>query len=176
MAKSKTKTPGANLPVPQSREEAVSTLTEIGTLYREFVRLEVAMNDELSAIKEAHERIAVPLQQQIGEKTEGLKIWAEANRAALTGGKDVKTVDMGTGKLMWRKRPPAVRLKKVEEILDRLKKLGLHRFIRTKEEVDKEAMQREPDVAREVPGVSIGSAGEEFIVEPYEAALSPATP
>ena len=168
----RTKTLGANLPVPQSRDEAASTVTTIGELQRRRARLEADMNDELAAIKERFELDARPLGEAIEQKIEGLKIWAEANRTALTGGDKTKTVDLGTGLLRWRMRPPAVRISKVEEVLDRLRRLGLQRFIRTKEEVDKEAMSREPDTAREVAGVSIRSAGEDFSVEPYEAALA----
>lgn len=168
----KSKTIGANLQVPQNRDEAAATVTTIGELNRQVARLEADMNDELASIKEGYEAKAAPVRLALTEKTEGLKIWAEANRTVLTGGDKSKTVDLGTGVLKWRLRPPAVRLIGLEAIIDRLKTLGLNRFLRTKEEVDKEAMQREPDVARTVAGVSIGSAGEDFIVEPFEAELS----
>ena len=92
--------------------------------------------------------------------------------AALTGGDKTKTVDLGTGVLKWRFRPPSVRILKAEDVIARLKALALGRFVRTKEEVDKEAMLKEPQVARTVAGVSIGSGGEDFIVEPFEAELA----
>lgn len=173
MAKSRTM--AANLPVPQTRTEAVAVVTTIGELGREIARLEADMNDELAATKERFERAAAPKKQALEEKTEGLKIWAEANRTALTGGDKTKTVNLGTGVLKWRQRPPSVTLRGVEAIIERLKTLSLTRFLRTKEEVDKEAMQREPEVARTVAGVSIGSAGEDFIVEPFESELSAET-
>lgn len=172
MTKAKSKTLGANLPVPQSREEAAATVVAIGEINRGIARLEADMNDELASIKEAYEVKALPLRDAATEKTEGLKIWAEANRTSLTGGDKTKTVDLGTGVLRWRSRPPAVRISKVQDVLDRLKTLGLGRFLREKVEIDKEAMLKEPEVARTVAGVSIGSAGEDFIVEPYEAELS----
>lgn len=168
----RTKTLGANLPVPQSREEAATTLRAVGDLNRELTRLETSMNDDLARTKEAYEATAEPHRRAREEKVEGLRIWAEANRQSLTGGDKSKTVDLGTGMLKWRLRPPSVRLSKIEDVIARLKTLGLARFLRTKEEVDKEAMQREPEVARTIAGVSIGSAGEDFIVEPFEAELS----
>ncbi len=168
----KAKVFGANLPVPQSREEAAATVRAIGELARHVTRIEADMNDELARIKQKGETDAASHKAALEEKTEGLKMWAEANRHVLTGGDRSKTVDLGTGVLKWRLRPPSVRLSKVEDVIERLKKLGLMRFLRTKEEVDKEAMQREPDVARTVAGVSVGSAGEDFIVEPYEAEIS----
>lgn len=168
----RTKTFGANLPVPQTREEAAATIVAIGELGRQHARIEADMNDELATSKQAYETIAAPLREAIEEKTEGLKMWAEANRSALTGGDKTKTVDLGTGVLRWRSRPASVRLSKIDDVLARLKSLGLTRFLRTKEEVDKEAMAREPELARTVAGVFIGSAGEDFIVEPYEAELA----
>jgi len=169
---SKTKTAGANLPVPQNRDEAAATVTAIGDISRELSRLETGMNDALAKIKTRFEEMAEPHRAALTEKTEGLKIWAEANRQALTGGDKTKTVDLGTGLVKWRLRPPAVRLSKVDDVIARLKTLGLVRFVRTKEEVNKEAMQAEPEVARTIAGVSIGSAGEDFLVEPFEARLA----
>lgn len=171
---SKAKTRGANLPVPQSRDEAASMIAAVGDLSRALARIGADMNDELAAVKERYEAAAEPMRRALGDKIEGLRIWAEANRQALSGGRDIKTFDLGTGLIKWRDRPPAVSITKVKEVIARLKALGLHRFLRTKEEVNKEAMLAEPEVARQVAGVSIGSAGEDFVVEPYEAELAEA--
>ncbi len=168
----KAKTFGANLPVPQSREEAASVVTAIGELNRKLARLQADMNDELAAVKERFEKEAEPHREALAGKTEGLKMWAEANRAALTAGDKTKTVDLGTGLIKWRLRPPMVRIAKTADVIERIKTLGLSRFLRVKEEVDKEAMLAEADVARTIAGVSIGSAGEDFIVEPFEAELA----
>ncbi len=170
MARSKTL--GANLPVPQSRDDAAGHLRSIGDTNREIARIELALNDQIAALKEQAEAEAAPLKERVKALTEGLKIWAEANRDALTNGGKVKFADLGTGKVSWRFRPASVRLTKVEAVLETLRKLGLQRFIRVKEEPNKEAMLADPDTARAVAGVTIGSEGEDFIVEPFEAELS----
>jgi phage host-nuclease inhibitor protein Gam len=172
MSRTRTKSLGSNLPVPQSKDEAQETIRIIGDLSRSLARLETEMNDEIALIKLDYEQRADPCREAIHAKREGLKIWADANRTMLTMGDKTKTVDLGTGKISWRLRPPSVRLTKVEEIIARIKTLGLQRFIRTKEEVDKEAMLREPQLARTLSGVSIGTEGEDFIVEPYEMELA----
>ena len=171
MAKARTR--AANLPVPQDRDEAAAMLREVGDRDREITRLETAMNDELAAIKQRYEALAAPIKEARVERVEGLRIWAEANRQQLTQGK-TKTVDLGTGKVSWRMRPPSVRIARgvAESIVQTLRTLGLERFVRTKEEVNREAMQAEPEVARQVQGITIGSAGEDFVVEPFEAELS----
>ena len=168
----KTRMRAANLPVPQSREEAAAMLQQIGTLNRQRARLEADMNDAIAAIKEQAEAQAQPLRDQAEAALEGLKLWAEANRQTLTDGGKVKFADLGTGRISWRFRPPSVRLTKVEAVLEALKRLGLTRFIRTREEPSKEAMLAEPDTARTVPGVNIGTEGEDFLVEPFEVELA----
>ncbi|MEN5083709.1 host-nuclease inhibitor Gam family protein [Bosea sp. TWI1241] len=172
MTKLRTKTIGANLPVPQNRDDAARAVREIGDDRRRLARLEADMNDRIAKLKQQYEQQAEPVRERISGATEGLKMWAEANRAALTGGDKTKTVDLGTGEVKWRLRPPSVRVTKLDDVLKRLRDLGLSKFIRVKEEVNKDALLAEPDAARTVAGISIGSPGEDFIVEPFEAALS----
>ncbi len=170
MAKKST-TRGANAPVPQSKDEAARFIREIGDNNREIARIEADMNDAIAELKEEAGERASPLTERTKLLTEGLRTWCEANRAALTDNMKRKWADLGAGKIEWRSAPPKVTIKGVEIVLAAIKTLGLGQFVRTKEEIDKEAMLREPDKARLVPGVAIGSEGENFSVEPFEAAL-----
>lgn len=171
MAK-KTKTLGANLPVPQNRDDAAETLRMIGETNRHVARLEADMNDRIATIKDEAEKLAAPLREQVVARTEGLKAWCEANRDALTNGGKTKTADLGTGKISWRLRPPSVRISGTERVIEAIKKLGFTAFLRTKEEVNKDAILADADKARMIAGISIGSEGEDFIAEPFEAELS----
>lgn len=168
----KTKTRGANLPVPQSRDDAAAALRRIGDLNREVARIELDLNDQIAALKETAERTADPLKEEAKARTEGLKVWAEANRDQLTGGGKTKTADLGTGRISWRLRPPSVRVTGADRVIEAIKKLGFAAFLRTREEVNKEALLADPDKARLIAGISIGSEGEDFIVEPFEAEIS----
>ena len=56
-------------------------------------------------------------------------------------------------------------------VLDQLRKLGLKRFIREREEVNKEAILNEPEAVAHVAGITI-SQGEDFIVTPFETELT----
>ena len=170
MAK-KSKIRGANAPVPQNKEEASSFIREIGENNRQVARIEADMNDQIAKLKERGELDAAPLNDRTRLLTEGLRTWCEANRTTLTDGLQRKWADLGAGKIEWRSAPPKVTIKGVEVVLAAIKTLGLGQFVRTKEEIDKEAMLREPEKARLVPGVAIGSEGESFSVEPFEAAL-----
>ncbi len=171
-SKAKTK---AGAPAPQSREEVASFVRRIGESNRAIARLEADMNDAIAALKDRAEAAAAPLADETRALTEGLRSWCEANRAALTDGGKRKYADLGTGKIEWRLSPPRVMVRGVEAALAAIKTLGLP-FMRVKEEIDKEAMLADPEKARLVPGVSIGSAGEMFAVEPFEAEIAGGAP
>jgi len=55
-----------------------------------------------------------------------------------------------------------------ESVLELLKVKGLERFIRTKEEVNKEAILNEPDAVEALPGVTINRDIEDFAIVPFE--------
>ncbi len=106
-----------------------------------------------------------------------MQTWAEANRQALTRQGKTKTVDLATGKVSWRLRPPSVTIRGAEAVLHWLEFSspageGFGAFIRRSSSVDREAMLKDPALAAKVPGVKVGSAGEDFIIEPFEAQLS----
>lgn len=167
------KTAAAATPVPQSRDQVTDFIREIGERQRDVVRIQAAMNDELAAVKERFEAEAQPLQARIDALTQGIQIWSEANRDAITQGGKTKTAAFPSGEIAWRLRPPSVRITGQEAVLDILRRLGLNRFIRSKEEVNKEAILNEPAAVATVPGISI-QQGEDFVVTPFEAELSEA--
>ncbi|MBM3250822.1 MAG: host-nuclease inhibitor protein Gam [Candidatus Nealsonbacteria bacterium] len=152
-------------PVPKSLEEATKFLRQIGEEQRATIAIQSTLNARVEELKAKAMSDAGPHQKRISELVEGLFAFAETNRNELTEGNKRKTVEVPTGTFGWRMTPPAVSLRDVKAVLENLKKLDLTRFIRIKEEVDKEAMLREPEVAEKVRGVSIGQY-EEFIVKP----------
>jgi phage host-nuclease inhibitor protein Gam len=174
MAK-KTKTPALNLPVPQSDQEAEVAIARIGTLMRQIEGIEAAANDRIAAITAEAGASAAPVRAKLKAEIEGLKTYCEANRSRLTAVFTRKTAAFATGTVAWRARPAKVTLRdKVEEVIARIKTLGLKQFIRTKEEIDKEAMLKVPKLAATIAGVSIGSAGEDFAVEPLAMEIAEA--
>ena len=59
----------------------------------------------------------------------------------------------------------------VEAVLDQLRRLGLKRFIRQKEEVNKEAVLADPAAVAQVTGLTI-NRGEDFVISPFETELA----
>lgn len=154
----------------QSLEDVERAVGQIGDLTRELARVEANMNDEIAGVKEQFEREAEPHRGRIQELTEGVQRWAEANRADLTKNERTKTVSIKAGFIGWRLRPPSVAIKGWDKVLDRLRELRLERFIRVSHEADKEAMLKEPAVAKGVEGITI-KQGEDFFIEPAGLAL-----
>ncbi|ADE84761.1 host-nuclease inhibitor Gam family protein [Rhodobacter capsulatus] len=168
----KTKTKASALPIPQDDSEARSAIREIGDLNRKIARAEADLNDEIAALQEKYGTLVEPLRAEIEAKTEGLKMFCEVNRDRLTRGNKVKFARFTTGEISWKLRPAKVTIRKVDEVLATIKKLGLAaQFIRTKEELNKEAMLANRQLAKTIAGVTIGSDGEDFIVEPFETEL-----
>ena len=79
-----------------------------------------------------------------------------------------KTGSFNTGEVQWRQRPPSVGIRGAESVLESLRTLGLVRFIRKKEEVNKEDMLNEPELAATVAGVTIKTGVEDFVITPFE--------
>ncbi len=156
--------------VPKSREDVIEAIAEIGRRQRERARIEAAMNDKVSKIKEQHEEEARPHGDEIRRLSEGIRVWCEANRGELTSGGKVKTINLASGEVRWRVRPPRVVIKVAEKVIEALKGLGLTQFIRTKEEINKEAILAEPAAVGNVKGISI-TQGEDFVIVPFETKL-----
>lgn len=154
--------------VPQTREDAVWQVGRIGTLRREIAARKAAADEQLKTIGEQVEQALTPLTEELAELEAGLQAHCEANRNALTNDGKVKFHDFGTGRVSWRLRPRKVTLRNVEAVIEGCKKLGLKRFLRTKTEINKDAMLADAARARQIAGVSISSEGEDFIVEPAE--------
>lgn len=158
----------AALYVPQSREDVVRDIRRIGDLQRETMRLETDMNDQIAAVTESYAGRIKPLQEQIKTLSEGVQNWCEANRSDLTSGGKVKTANLVTGDVQWRIRPPSVTVRGVDSVMETLRRLGLKRFIRVKEEINKEAILNEPGAVAGVAGITVKSGVEDFAIIPFE--------
>lgn len=150
----------------QSREDAQAAIKTIGDLQREHTRLGADLNDAIANLTEAAAPSLKQLSERIMELQAGVQTWCESNREDICG--KGKSANLITGEVSWRQRPPSVSVRGSEAVLACLKTLGLTGFIRTKEEVNKEAMLNEPDKARTIPGVSIVTGVEDFIITPFE--------
>ena len=164
------KAPAQTVRVPQTRDEVSADIAEIGRLIRERARIEAAMGDAIAKVREGFEAEAQPLGARMTALHSGVQTWCEAHRAELTAGGKTKTAVFTTGEVRWRMTPPSVALRGIEAVMAALRERGLLRFIREKQEVNKEAILAEPAAVAGIPGILVRQE-EEFVVVPHEAEL-----
>jgi phage host-nuclease inhibitor protein Gam len=169
MAK-RVKAPAVTVPVPQSEAEMVEAVAAIGRHQRARQQLASRMTEFIERLKKRYGDAAQPHVNEISILSQGVQIWCEANRAALTDGGKRKTAFLRTGEIRWRMTPCKVNVRGTEAVMALLKAKGLERFIRTTEEIDKEAILKEPAAIDDVAGISIGQH-EEFVIVPAETQL-----
>jgi phage host-nuclease inhibitor protein Gam len=151
----------------QSREETMDAIKSLGDAQRELARVETRINDEIAAITQREKERIDALKERIDALTTGIQWWCEANRAMLCAGGG-KTANLITGEVSWRQRPPSVSVRAVDKVIETLKKLGLGRFVRTKEEVNKDAILADPKSVAGVSGIAVVQGIEDFAVSPFE--------
>lgn len=157
--------------VPRTLDQAERMIGEIGELQRQVAGVENDMNELLASVKRKHEEIARPMNEKIEKLFQAVHMYAEAHRASLLDG-DSKTVKLATGEIRWRNTPPSVRLKRnrQEALIEALKAAKLGRFVRSYDEIDKEAILKEPDAIADLDGIEIAQH-EEFVVKPFASQI-----
>lgn len=151
-----------------SIEQVQSAIKEIGDLSREHTRLTTEMNDSIGAISEKYAPLLKSLNDEIEPLQKAVQEYCEAHRETLTENGKTKTVNLVTGDVQWRTRPPSVSIRGVEAVLEHLQRFGLDRFIRNKQEINKEALLNEPETAKGIAGITIKQGVEDFIIKPFE--------
>ncbi|MCL7726132.1 host-nuclease inhibitor Gam family protein [Actinobacillus pleuropneumoniae] len=152
----------------QSRDEVQSAIKEIGDKQRELLRLSTEMNDELAAISERYAPLLETIKDDLKPMQKGVQMWCEVHRNELTDNGKCKTGSFITGEVQWRIKPPSVRVRNAEAVIEALEGFGLHAFIRNRQEVNKEAVLADPEAVSAIEGISINSGEEEFIIKPFE--------
>lgn len=150
---------------PTTRDEAETYLARIGEIQRLTQLNKTALAEAVARVTADIEAESAKLAEEEDRLFRGLQLWAEANRHALTDGGKTKTVRLGNGTIAWRMAPPSVQIKGQEAVLEYLMNNTIG-FLRTKVEINREAMLARPEEAAKIPGVTIKSAGESFVIEP----------
>lgn len=151
---------------PQSLAEVQSDVRTIGDLQRQHGRLSADLNDKIAALTEEAAPQLKELSERIIARQKGVQAYCEAHREEMCG--KGKTANLVTGEVQWRLRPPSVKVTGVDAVIAWLKKMGMESFVRTKDEINKEAMLNEQDKAKGIPGVTILTGIEDFVITPFE--------
>ncbi|WP_140921519.1 host-nuclease inhibitor Gam family protein [Limnobaculum xujianqingii] len=154
--------------VSQSRDDAIADIKKIGDITRELIRTETEMNDEIGTITKRYVPVLEGFKSQVETLQTGVQTWCETNRDELTNKGKTKSANLITGEVQWRNRPPSITIRGAETVIENLRRLKLERFIRTKEEANKEAMLNEPDIVRGIAGITVNTGIEDFVIVPFE--------
>lgn len=182
----------AEIYVPSSKDQCAADIRQLGDLQRSQARLTGEMNDEIAKITAKFQPLIEELQPQIDTLFSGVQTWCEANRATLTDNHKVKFANLITGEVTWRIAPPSCSVRGADAVIKALKTLELQRYVRSKEEVDKEAVLATYSAGRQitdedakadpakaavqtefrrlqaVTGITVISGVESFVVTPFE--------
>ncbi len=167
MKKTRIKQPAITVPVPQDAAECAAYIHAVGEMDRAIGALELAMNGEIAEVTERYAGRFTPLKARLLATSAAVQTWCEAHRADLTQNGKVKTAGFVTGSVQWRQRPPSVLVRGADSVIETLKRLGLGRFVRVKEEVNKEAVLNQPEAVAGVAGISLKTGVEDFVITPF---------
>lgn len=158
----------AQLAVPQTQNDAAADIRVIGDLQRESLCMAAEMNDAIAHVTATYQPTLTALGERLKALQGGVQAYCEAHRNELTNDGKVKTANLITGEVQWRQRPPSVGVRGAESVIEALKGFGLSRFVRTKEEINKEAILNEPDAVKGVAGITVVTGVEDFVITPFE--------
>ena len=129
---------------PLTRNRAEELLGEIAVLTLERNERKIEMDRRLTAVREEFEAPLSSLGKQIEEKTTLLEAWAAANPDDFP--KNRKSIEMTHGTIGYRLGTPKLKTlmrKTWDQILELIRANDWTQFIRTKEEVNKDAILAE---------------------------------
>lgn len=158
--------------VPQSKADCANDIRAIGDLQRDLARMEAAINDEIAAITAKAAPQIDAMRERLQALQSGVQTWCEAHRVEICG--KSKSANLVTGEVNWRQRPPRVSITKEDDVIQRLRGLGLIHFIREKEEINKEAILAAPAEVAGIKGIKVVTGVEDFVITPFEVEVEKA--
>lgn len=118
-------------------DDVDQALKQLGEIDRDLMLIDGDTNETIDRLKAQAKEQAKPLQDRKTALELAMKEFCEANRAEFA---KIKTKQLVFGSVGFRQSTKII-IKRIADTLQALKDLGLAHCIRTKEEVDKEAMK-----------------------------------
>lgn len=147
-------------------DQADEALRQLAEISREQARIETGMNDQIDQIKATAKQSLEPLAASRKRLEDALAVFGTQNKGDLFGETRSRSQELTFGTIGFR-RATALRLMAKRTwamVLKRLQDLNLTEGIRTKQEVDKEALRGWPEGRLEDVGV-IRETTDEFYIE-----------
>lgn len=158
--------------VAQSITDVTDMIGQIGAAERAGASLKLEMETELAAVKAKYAVDINAAAEKIPPLQKAIQAFCEANRASLTNDKKVKTLNLVTGEIAWKIKPPSMRISGEEAVLSMVQENTKYAaFLRTTYTLNRDAMLANQELAKSLTGVSISSGIEEFIITPANASV-----
>lgn len=153
-----------------TREQAESLMRDLGDLQRQIHKAGIRFDERIARINSLRGDVISPLTEQLSEKAKLLAGWAAKHRAEICP-EGKKTATFDTGVIQWRDGPPKVFVDDEEAVLGSLNELGLTDFIRVREEIDKEAVLKDPEKVKDVAGLGVVTGAEKMTIKPHQTEI-----
>lgn len=155
----------------QSPQDVSAAILEIGKQQARVREIENEMNAKLATTKDNYEAMAGHSRRTIEELSQAVHDYCHERRADLEASADgKKSIDFGAGEVCWRKGKPSVWVKPglaIEKLIAALKEKRLGKFIRTKHELDKQAVLKSPEAVAAVKAYVRVESKEQFAIKPF---------
>ncbi|MBK8397475.1 MAG: host-nuclease inhibitor Gam family protein [Leptospiraceae bacterium] len=154
-------------------------IAEIARLTTEIKQAEDKTNESILILQTELAAQIEPMKQEVKKISLSIKKFTDANREKLFKD-DAKTIKLETGDISYRSSKPSVAVNSSKKLIDTIleqnnlidvrdkfvKKMDKV-FIRTKLELNKDAVLDNPDTAKTVTGVEVAEGEESFYIKPY---------
>lgn len=136
--------PVLNVPTVTTLEEADATLARIAARKRELALLDLGLKEDVDALKLKCAEACEPIKQDIQALEQSLMRFGESRKAELFMKK--RSRDLTFGVIGFRASSAVKPMKRTtwEQVLGFVRDAGMSECIRTKQEVDKEALRQLP--------------------------------
>ena len=167
-AKPQTVKKKSGVDVPATLDAAATLELQIAEKLNEIDKTRARYAVALARMQATLEIKTAPLVSDAMALAAQVHAYADANRSSLTDGGRAKTVVIANaGVVQWQTSPPAVRVSSEQDVLERIRTLGLGEFVRQPpQEIDREAMlatEESREKAGAIEGVSIDQAEKVYI-------------
>ena len=154
----------------KSNDDVGEAITAINAAQNAVSSLEREMNEKLQAIKTTYEDRARPLRVDLELLSTAVRDYCAKNRMALSvAAEGKKSVQFSSGEVAWKQGRPSVWVNPkvtIEALMKVLKARRLGKLIRTKHELDKQAVLRAPEAIKGMKDLRIESK-EVFAIRPF---------
>lgn len=151
---------------PKNRKEFEQLVSEVNEASREIQRIKLEEDYQIQEIIAQKYFERKPYEEKIEQGSQGIAVYANANRAELTDNFKIKTLQIVDGKILWRKNPPSVEIIDEDKALEELKREKLRAFIRTEEKIDKEAILKNKLAIASLKFLKVLPGEEQFVIQP----------